>query len=218
MTQANRQIFRWLLVSTAIIVAVLAIIFVSKPANTTGTIDGLVLDREWIKGNPEASIVIVEYSDFQCPACANYETVLKDVLSEFNNHVKFVYRHFPLRSIHANAQISAQAAEAAGAQGKFWEMHNKLFEEQGTWSAMSRPQVEKTFIGYAEELGLNVDEFEVALNSSEVEKAVNEDYDSGMAANVNSTPSFFLNGEKINNPRSVEEFRTLIRETIENNS
>lgn len=217
MTQSNKQIFRWLSISAAILIAVLAIIFVNKP-DATGTIDGLVLDQEWTKGNAEASIVIVEYSDFQCPACAKYEPVLEEIMSEFSNHVKFVYRHFPLRSIHTHAQLAAQASEAAGAQGQFWEMHDKLFEQQALWQGMSKTQAEKTFIGFAEELGLNMEEFETTLNSSEAEKAVNEDYNSGTDANVNSTPSFFLNGEKINNPRSVEEFRTLIRKTIENNS
>lgn len=214
MNQYAKQILKWLLISGILTFSVLAIIFANGAKDAGGTISQVVLGNEWIKGNPDSNIVIVEYSDFQCPACANYEPILKQVLGEFDNHVKFVYRHFPL-SIHPNSSLAAQASEAAGIQGKFWEMHEMLFTNQGTWSIMSQAEVEQEFISYSQKLELDTELFKKDIVSEAVVKAVMDDYKSGQDSGVDSTPSFFLNGERINNPRSVEEFRTLIRTTIE---
>ena len=94
---------------------------------------------DWIRGNGEARAVVVEYSDFQCPACAAYEPVVDRMLEELGDQVVLVYRHYPLTSIHNNAQLAAQAAEAAGLQGKFWEMHDQLFLQQTVWSEVKDP-------------------------------------------------------------------------------
>ena len=169
-----------------------------------------VIESDWIKGNKEAKIVITEYSDFQCPACASYYGVVKQIHKDFGDRIAFFYRHFPLRQIHANAEIAALSAEAAGKQGKFWEMHDMIFENQKKWEG--EKNAGEIFIKYGEDLGLNIEKFKQDLDSKEVKDKVEADYQSGIKAGVNHTPTFFLNGAEIQNPRSYEEFKNIINE------
>ncbi len=189
---------------------------VQSPADNGAPVSVAAIDeRDWIKGNKESPIVLIEYSDFQCVACANYYPLLKELASEFGDDVAFVYRHFPLRQIFPNAQIAGQAAEAAGKQGKFWEMHDMIFEGQRNWSRQRQGQAEETFASYAAALNLDIEQFKRDIHSKSVEDKVNSDYQSGVRAGVNSTPIFFLNGKRIQNPRSYEEFRKLIQAAID---
>ncbi|MBN1640080.1 MAG: thioredoxin domain-containing protein, partial [Anaerolineae bacterium] len=112
-------------------------------------------ETDWAKGNPEAKLVIVEYSDFQCPYCSGAAQVLTRVVGKIPDDLYVIFRHFPLSSIHPNAVASSEAAEAAGVQGKFWEMHDLLFARQPEWSSASSQQLQGIFAGYATELGLD---------------------------------------------------------------
>ena len=123
-----------------------------------------------------------------------------------------MYRHFPLSQVHSNADTAARASEAAGNQGKFWEMHDKLFETQKTWS--NQGNAEDIFAGYAEGLGLDVERFRNDIDSKEVKDRVRDDSQSGVRAGINSTPTFFINGEQIVNPRNLDEFRNVILEAL----
>lgn len=153
-------------------------------------------------------LLLVEYSDFQCPACAVYQPIVKQVMEEYSQQVTFVYRHFPLRSNHPNAQLAAQAAEAAGWQDKFWEMHDKLFAQQDQWSDLKDPT--EQFIAYAGELDLAVEQFTSDLTSQEVINKVDDNYTSGLSAGVDSTPSFFINGTKIKAPTTLDGWRQVL--------
>lgn len=168
---------------------------------------------DWVKGNKDARVVLIEYSDFQCPACRTYYPVVKQLTAELGDRVAFVYRHFPLRSIHANAEMAARAAEAAGKQEKFWEMHDRLFEKQDVWAP--ERSVQETFAFYAGELGLNVEQFKNDMKSGEVKDAVSDDYASGTAAQVNGTPTFFVNGKRIQPPPRVADFKALIENELQ---
>lgn len=163
---------------------------------------------DWFKGGESAPATLVEYSDFQCPACASYAPLVKALAEEFGNNLKIVYRHFPLNQIHKNADLAARAAEAAGRQGKFWEMHDLIFDNQKQWS--DSREAEKIFAGFAEKLGLDAEKFNFDVQSEEIEKAVAEDLASGNGSAVQGTPTFFLNNKKIQNPRSYDEFKKLI--------
>ncbi|MEK7590144.1 MAG: thioredoxin domain-containing protein [Patescibacteria group bacterium] len=165
---------------------------------------------DWMKGGKEAKIILVEYSDFQCPACAAYYPFVKQLTQDFGDKLQIVYRHFPLRQIHKNADASAYAAEAAGRQGKFWEMHDMIFDNQSEWA--NKYSVEETFVNYATALGLDIEKFKSDIDSKEVKDKVENDYLSGIRSNVNATPTFFLNGKKILNPRSYDEFKTIINQ------
>ena len=175
-----------------------------------------VSDSDWTKGKKNVKVSIIEYSDLQCPACLAYFPVIKQLADEFGESVNFVYRHFPLRQIHFNSQISAQAAEAAGLQGKFWEMHDILFENQQNWSEVKDPK--SLFEQYAQNLSLDLEQFKKDLESNDVKNEVEKDYQSGLNAGVNATPTFFMNNKKIPNPRSLEEFKSIIKQEIEKNN
>ncbi|MEK7596148.1 MAG: thioredoxin domain-containing protein [Patescibacteria group bacterium] len=169
-----------------------------------------VNESDWFKGGENAPAALVEYSDFQCPACASYAPLVRALAGEFGSGLKIVYRHFPLNQIHKNADLAARAAEAAGRQGKFWEMHDLIFDNQKQWSDARKTEAEKIFAELAEKLGLDAEKFSFDVQSEEIEKAVAEDLASGNASAVQGTPTFFLNGKKIQNPRSYEEFKKLI--------
>lgn len=170
-----------------------------------------VSSTDWVRGDENASVVLIEYGDFQCPACGAYYPMIKNLENEFAGKMRFVYRHFPLKQIHKNADISARASEAAGKQGKFWEMYDKLFENQTAWS--ESPDAKKIFTGYAEDLGFNLDIFTEDLDSDDIKNKISNDYESGIKSKVNSTPTFFLNGERVQ-PKDYDDFKQLIEAKI----
>lgn len=169
-------------------------------------------DGGWVKGGESAKAVLVEYSDFQCPACRLYSPILKQLGQDFGNELKIVYRHFPLAQIHRNALGAALASEAAGLQGKFWEMHDLLFENQDGWKDSVNSQ--GLFESYAKIIGLDVVKFTIDMESEVALDNVRASYNSGVKLGLQGTPSFFLNGKKINNPANYDQFKNLIQETI----
>jgi protein-disulfide isomerase len=171
-----------------------------------------ISEEEWIKGNPKATVTLVEYSDFQCPSCAMFYPILRKLDADFGDKVRIVYRHFPLNN-HLHAKMAAQAAEAAGKQGKFWKMHDLIFDQQQEWSA-TVGSARGRFIGYAKELALDMERFEADLDAKPTREAVDTDHRSGERLGVNSTPTFFLNGVMIKNLRNENELRNLIQKAI----
>ena len=169
-----------------------------------------VTDEDTYLGNKDAKVTLVEYSDFQCPACKAYEDIVKQLIESYSaEDLKIVYRHFPLRSIHPNADLAAQAAEAAGEEGKFWEMKDLLFKNQAEWAQEKDPR--GLFGAYAKSLGLDVAEFdEDLLPEDDSKERVEKDYESGVALGVISTPTFILNGVVLKNPQNLDEFKKLI--------
>lgn len=164
-----------------------------------------------VRGGEEAEVVLVEYADFQCPACASYEPLLKAVLKNHEKDVQFVFRHFPLTQTHKNALISAKFAEAAGIQGKFWEMHDSIFEHQVEWSESLNAK--EILIGLAKEIGLDIVKLETDLTNKTIEDKIFAQAKEGVDIGVQGTPTFFINGVRVeNNPRSIEEFEKLITE------
>lgn len=205
----------WFIVGVVLIGSFLAIMFMSKATPTTpGLLSKEVTAEDWSKGEKNSKVTLVEYSDFQCPACRAWEPQIASLMSEFGTHISLTYRNFPLRQVHPNSQISAQAAEAAGMQGKFWEMHSLLFEKQAIWSPQPPDAVKDTFADYAKQLGLDVDQFKKDLTSDKAANLVNEDSDSGTSSGVDSTPTFFLNNKELK-PQSNDEFRKLIRDAVD---
>lgn len=152
--------------------------------------------EEWTKGPADAPVTVVEYSDFQCPGCKAAEPGVVALLEQYPDDVRFVYRHFPLQ-MHANAFNAAAAAEAAGIQGKFWQMHDQLFDTQSEWENDSRNQFEVRLRTYASQLGLNVSKFETDLHSDEVTAAVQADLNSATELRLPGTPTFFVNGVQL---------------------
>lgn len=172
-----------------------------------------VSESDWTKGNPDASVVLIEYSDFECPACKAYYQPVKRLTKEYGDRVLFVYRHFPLTNIHRHALSAAFAAEAAGRQGRFFEMHDILFERQSDWAGEA--DAEKLFFAYAEELTLDVEQFGADTDNKTILDAIEASYRDGLRAGVNGTPTFFLNGERIENPRNYEAFQKIIDSALQ---
>lgn len=155
----------------------------------------LIPEGAHAKGATEsAQFTIVEFSDFQCPACASVEPRIQAILAQYPD-VKFIYRHFPLLSIHPNAQSAAWASEAAAEQGKFWEMHDLLFSKQAQWSELANPQ--EFFVGLASQLELDTDKFATDYAGEVVRNRVANDLRQAEQMRLNSTPTLFLNGEKM---------------------
>jgi len=176
------------------IIAVFAAAFYYANQAAKQANEGVVI-TDHIKGNPEASVTLVEYSDFQCPACAAAAPVVNDVLARYGEHIRFEYRHFPLVTIHPLAIPAARAAEAAGQQGKFWEMHDMLFENQQTWSTAPNPSM--LFITYAEDIGLDMTLYRQHLDSSLLEDRIRAQFAEAREQGFTGTPTFVLNGTKI---------------------
>jgi protein-disulfide isomerase len=142
------------------------------------------------QGNINASITLVEYGDFQCPYCRRAHPLVKRLLRERANDLLFVFRNFPLRKIHPHAYISAVTAEAAGKQGKFWEMHDLIFENQNKLTT-------NYLLSLAEDIGLDLAQFAKDSKSEEILDKIERDFESGIHSGVNQTPTFFLNGSPL---------------------
>lgn len=163
-------------------------------------------------GEGTTGVTLTEYGDFQCPACRQYFPIVQQVKAEYGDKITFQFRHFPLQGIHQNALISARAAEAAGLQGKFFEMHDLLYENQNAWSQDSNPT--KIFEDFADQLGLDVDQFRNDMRSDAVNQTVQADLAEANNKGYSSTPTFEINGEKIENPRDFDGFKKLIDDAI----
>ncbi len=150
-----------------------------------------------ITGNAESKVILVEYGDFQCPGCAGASPNIQVLLEEYGDRIAVIFRNFPLTSMHPNAKAAAAAAEAAGKQGKYWEMNSHLFKSQGEWQNADTKTRTDIFKGYAEALQLNVDTFMEDLASSDIAKKISFDQALGKKDGVTATPTFFLNGEKV---------------------
>jgi protein-disulfide isomerase len=162
-------------------------------------------------GKTGSKVTLVEYSDFQCPACAQFYPVIKSIEQKYGNDILFVYRYFPLPT-HDKSEIAARAAEAAAQQGKFFEMHDKLFETQNDWTGASDPV--RIFTDYAVQLGLNKDRFTRDMNSTTTASRIERDIESGTASKVDATPTFFLNGKKITNLQTYGDLESDVADAV----
>ncbi len=204
-------------IGIAIVIALIIVSFIISnkdkkidPASFAGV--EVMEPARHVKGNAESGLTLIEYSDFQCPACKAAEPDISALVDQFGDRFELEYRHFPLRSIHPNAQIGAQAAEAAGLQGKFWEMHDILFEKQDEWSQSFNPQ--RYLEEYAIEIGINADRFMFDLESDLIKGIVNSHFDEAMALKLPGTPAFVFNGEQVDINAFVNE-NLIVSEEIE---
>ena len=209
----KNKISLWLVVAVVIIGSIFAIIKLASlsPSSESNLTASAISDNENARGDKTAKVTLIEYSDFQCPACASYHPILKKVNDDLSAQVRFAYRHFPLLQ-HKNAKLAATVAEASEKQGKFWEMHDIIFQNQSDWSEEKNASV--IFAKYAVEIGLNLEQFQSDLDSDEIKAKIESDYKSGIRAGVNSTPSFFLNGKKMENPRNYDDFKNAIEQAL----
>lgn len=184
----------------------------STPLPTDGgTLTVPVNATDHAQGPSDAPVTLVEYSDFQCPACRAFQSVLDQVMQEpeLKGKIQIIYRNFPL-SQHVHSRLAASFAEAAALQGKFWEFHDALFEQQLQWSELSDTAARQAFLGYARTLGLDTDRLTRDAATSAITNRIQADYDGGIQAGVDATPTFFVNGARLAPPASYQEFKNVL--------
>src|SRR5881394_523239 len=147
-----------------------------------------------IRGNPDAPVTLEEFADFQCPPCGIFAAFGEELLKEYDSRLRIVFRNFPLAA-HEHAREAALAAEAAGFQGKFWEMHDVLYREQATWSKASN--VRELFESYAGTIGLNLDQFKKDIDSEKAKERVDSDHARGESLGIKITPTLFINNQPV---------------------
>lgn len=188
------------LLTFSIIVALILSVGISQSATAQNSAD------------QETSITIVEYSDYQCPACGYFHPIVKKIKEKYGDQVQLELKFFPLNS-HRYAALAARAAQAAKNQGKFREMHNLLYENQKRWSQSGNPA--PTFVNYARQLELDIEQFKNELNSRETQRAVMQEKKEGQQQGVRATPTFIIEGEQIESlPKNFNEFDQLVQQYL----
>ncbi len=195
-----------------LIALMFAYYFYETSTNPTVVSNGeIVLSQtDHVKGAKDGKVTLVEFGDFQCPACGAYEPIVRQVLADNKDTVKFSFRHFPLTQIHKNALLAAKASEAAGLQGKFWEMHDILYDKQDEWAEALNAR--EFIMLYANTLKLDTQKFTSDIESKVLEEKILAEFKEGVSLGVQGTPTFFINGKKLDsNPRNLADFNTVIK-------
>jgi len=167
------------------------------------TLTQAITDSDHIWGNPNASIVLIEYGDLQCPHCGRAFPIIRQLKQDMKESVKFVFRHFPLTKIHPQAKPAALATEAAARQNKFWQMHDMIFENQ-------KRLTNTALIEYATALELDLSRFTNDINDELLHQKVDNDFMSGLRSGVNATPSFFINGQRYQQSWEGDDLRSYL--------
>lgn len=198
----------------SVLILVVGMFFINKTSSTPTVNKELtkeiltVKNDDWVKGSADAPITVVEYLDFECEACRVYHTIIKQLSEEYKDKIRFVVRYFPLPG-HKNSMTSAIAAEATGKQGKFWEMYDVLYEKQKDWGEKQAAD-SSLFDVYATQIGLDVNKYKSDIKSQDIKDRINRDKESAISLEIQGTPTFFINGEKIPNPKGYEDFKSII--------
>lgn len=210
---------RFLLILAALVIVFGGIFWFTKSKSSApggGSNSSQESGSNHVLGNNTTGVELVEFGDYQCPACYQYYPLVKQVQEKYNDQISFQFRNFPLVQIHPNAMISARAAEAAGLQGKFWEMHDLLYTNQNDWAQVGSPS--SIFVQYAQQLGLDTAKFEEDMNSAAVLAIINGDVSAAQSLGATGTPTFVLNGKKIESPATLEAFSEVIDKAIAENA
>ena len=175
--------------------------------NESATLAAPVSVRDHVEGRADAPLTLLEYGDYQCPYCGAAYPVVKRLQKLLGKKLRFVFRNFPLTQAHPYAMAAAAAAEAAALQGKFWEMHDFIYEHQDDLDPDVLP-------AWAEQLGLDLEEFGTAIRKGEITKRIKEDRMSGIRSGVNGTPCFFINGARYDDTADFEPLRAVLEEQL----
>jgi protein-disulfide isomerase len=175
----------------------------TESASLTPPVSG----RDHVQGRPEAAVTLVEYGDYQCPYCGAAHAVIKALQRDLGRNLRLVFRNFPLTQAHAYAMVAAEAAEAAAFQGRFWEMHDFIYEHQDDLEPDVLP-------AWAEQVGLDLDEFGIALRQAAITTRIKEDRMSGIRSGVNGAPCFFVNGTRHDGAADYDLLRAALEEQL----
>ncbi|MEZ5536169.1 MAG: DsbA family protein [Thiolinea sp.] len=199
----NKKLLRFAMFGAAALLAVFLVFSFAQNMALTVPANSEVISTDQSKGFQKSPVILIEYSDFQCPACRAQHNTIRAAWPDIRRKVHFVYRHYPLVNIHPHANLAAHYAEAAGQQEKFWEMHDQLFDNQTAWAELDDPT--EKFDEYARAINLDLDKLKADLESDVVKDKVRGDIASARDAGVRSTPTLFLNGEMLSNVRGKDQ-------------
>jgi protein-disulfide isomerase len=198
----------------AVAVAAGAAVYLSRQPDESSTTNAAPLKAADLKGGghfrgPEdAKITLVEFGDYQCPSCAAYHPFVKEILNRYPKQVRLEFHHFPLISIHPNSMAASKAAEAAGLQGHYWEMHDALFEYQPSWS--TRPDPKPTFASIANSIGINGTILTQSMDNPQLQDRILKDVEQGNTVGIQAVPTFFIDGQQVHINLSMEDFVQVI--------
>lgn len=181
----------------AIVAGLIGVFVVFNKSGSSTAVDSGKLVRADSQKEGTGAVQLVEFGDYQCPSCGAAHPITQKILQDFAGKVTFVFRNFPLETIHKNAMVAAKYAQASSKQNKFWEMHNKLYESQEEWSDLADPK--DKFAEYAKELGMNADQLKKDAAEQTVADYIQRDIDDGTSLGVTGTPTFFVNGKQVAN-------------------
>jgi protein-disulfide isomerase len=207
---------RFLIILGLIIAAFVGIlVFTGDDSSSSGGVPS-----ENVRGNLSSSVELVSYKDFECGPCAYFHPLDEEVYEKYKDQVKFRFRHYPIENSHPNTRAAHRAAEAAGKQGKFFEMTDILFTNQTQWYSQATSSPIAIFESYATQLNLNMDQFKTDFASDSVNSTISADKQLGSEAQVTGTPSYFINGELLDNNElsSIESFSAVIDEALKSQS
>lgn len=211
----TKSVLLWAAMLAVVSVGITSVVLISLPSTAVTYVAGELpravdaSDRARTAGDAKAPVTVVVYSDFQCPACAAFAASLHQLPVDATLNMRVVYRYFPLPN-HKNAIIAALAAEAAAEQGRFWQMHDLLYERQMQWAEL--PDAYAAMVGYARELKLDLGAFEKALQSDATVARVKATHDEAFNARLPGTPAVFVNGRRIDNAHNLEALKGAIHE------
>ncbi|MDB5167095.1 MAG: Na+/H+ antiporter, NhaA family protein nonfunctional [Candidatus Saccharibacteria bacterium] len=199
----------WIIFAVIVVGLLTALVITSRNANPIVDVSSVKQDTilpatpasgniaDEVYGNASSKVILIEYGDLQCPACGSAHPNIRKITEQYKDQLAFVFRNFPLSTIHPNARSGAAAAEAAGLQGKYWDMNNYLYEHQSDWVDLTGTAVTSTLVSYAKTLGLDTAKFTTDLAADNVNKKISFDQAIGNKLNINSTPTIYLNGVQL---------------------
>jgi protein-disulfide isomerase len=205
---------RFTLIIIGLVVGFGGIFWFTKQRASTPTTTNNAQLSEHKSGTGTAKVTLTEYGDFACPACYQFYPVVEQVREKYKDQITFQFLHYPLTEIHQNALVASRAAEAAGVQGKFWEMYKQLYETQPNWRDSGNPL--PLFEQFAEGMGLDKAKFVTDLKSDQINAIVQADRNNAKGRGFTSTPTFLINDKQIENPRDAESFYKVIDDAIKN--
>lgn len=214
---------QFLAIIVAVIVVLGGVFFITNKNNSSSGSSGTVSATNHVEGSTSSGVKLVEYGDYECPYCGQYYPLVKQVVDQYKDKIQFQFRNLPLTQIHKNAFAGARAAEAASLQGKFWQMHDKLYDNQDPngasgWVASNDP-LNDYFVNFARQIGLNVSKFKTDYSSQQVNDTINADLAAFKKTGAEeATPAFFLDGKQIHPGYSLSDFKKAIDTELQTKS
>ena len=214
MSKATKPV---IVIVLAVAVAAGAAVFLSRqpdqPSETTAApLRADIKGGGHFRGPENAQLTLVEFGDYQCPSCGAYHPFVKEILNRYPKQLRLEFHHFPLISIHPNSMAASKAAEAAGEQGHYWEMHDALFEYQTQWA--DKPDPKPIFFAIANRIGINGTLLLQRMEGQDIQQRIVRDVEEGNKANVQAVPTFFINGQEVHIKLSMEDFVQVIEANL----